>query len=125
MDRILQGKVRSLGVILAEASSVKITVVWNVTHEAVFQANLRLQNTKLLKNIRFLEDPPPCRNFKGISAIVFSVWRSGFFTPLSYLSLSLVTMSDKHSIIHTSITNCSDVTVMDLHWNARRNVLFM
>jgi len=35
MDRILQGKVRSLSKILPEASGVKITVGWNVRHEAV------------------------------------------------------------------------------------------
>jgi hypothetical protein len=35
MDRILQGKVRSVDEILAEVSSVKITVGWSVTHETV------------------------------------------------------------------------------------------
>lgn len=47
---------------------------------------MRFQNHKLLENVHVLGDPPPCRNLKGISAIVFSVRH--FCTSFS-LSLSL------------------------------------
>ena len=105
MARILQGKVRYLGEIQAEASSVKITVAWNMTHEAVIWANLRLQNNKLLKNIRFLEDSWPCRNFKGISAIVSSVWHSGFFA-LTPLFWNNVRSAFYHPYINYKLLRC-------------------